>query len=117
MEGPDTAGFDEWWTFNQPHDLGEVIRNEPPRTDESRAKPHRIIAFVNNYFAPDSSGGDPKNVLSEMFWSQLETHQPESYISDGSQVVTFVSRNRQLFHVVHSLFTSDSVSGCENAAG
>ena len=58
------------------------------------------MPFVNWYFYPKP---DDTDVLSEMFWNQIEWTQPESYISDGSECVTFVSRNQHLF---------DTVLGC-----
>lgn len=50
--GRGNAGFDEWYTFTTPTDLGEVIFDENPWTEESRARSGRIIAFVNHYFSP-----------------------------------------------------------------
>jgi len=99
--GLESAGFDEWYTFETPADLGEVIVNENPWTEESRSRPGRVIPFVNHYFSPALAG----DFLSGMFWDQLAKIQPESYISDGSECVTFVSRNVHLFRVVYASFS------------
>jgi hypothetical protein len=100
--GKESAGFDEWYTFEAPTDLGEVIVDENPWTDEFRSRPGRIIAFVNHYFSPEL----PDDPRSSIFWGQLERLQPESYISDGAECVTFVSRNAHLFQSVYASFTS-----------
>jgi hypothetical protein len=36
-----------------------------------------------------------------MFWRQLEWVDPESYIGDGNDCLTFVTRNAALFNTVH----------------
>ncbi|PYT18794.1 MAG: hypothetical protein DMG58_37500 [Acidobacteria bacterium] len=80
--------------------MDEVIVNENPWTEESRSRPGRVIPFVNHYFSPDLAD----DFLSGMFWDQLATILPESYISDGSECVTFVSRNAHLFQAVCASF-------------
>ncbi len=52
--GISCQGFDEWYTFDTAADLGEVIRNENPFSEESLAKPSRLIAFVNLYYSLSS---------------------------------------------------------------
>jgi hypothetical protein len=100
IHGRENAGFDEWYTFETRADLGEVIVNENPWNEESRSRPGRIVALVNHFFSPDL----PDDVRSSVFWDQLERIQPESYISDGAECVTFVSRNADLFQSVCALF-------------
>jgi len=39
-------------------------------------------------------------VLANMFWKQMEWIRPESYIGDGGECLTFVSRNDRLFETV-----------------
>ncbi len=59
--------------------------------------------MVNFYFYPDESQQIKDSLWSE-FWNQIVKHQPESYISDGAVVVTFVSRNPRLFEAVRAAF-------------
>ena len=100
IHGRENAGFDEWYTFETRADLGEVIVDDNPWTEESRSRPGRIVAFVNHYFSPDL----PDDVRSSAFWDQIERIRPESYISDGAECVTFVSRNADLFQSVCETF-------------
>jgi hypothetical protein len=100
IHGKENAGFDEWYTFENPCDLGDVIANENPWSEESRDRPGRIIALVNYGFSPDL----PDDALSSEFWTQIERFNPESYISDGAECVTLVSRNLDLFRSVCECF-------------
>jgi hypothetical protein len=100
-DGPDAAGWDEWYTFNEPTDVGEVIRGERnPFTEDSRANLNLILAWVNHYFLPHE---DQDDELIHMFWSQIERLRPVSYISDGCERLTFVTRDPQAFDAVASL--------------
>jgi hypothetical protein len=38
--------------------------------------------------------------LVSLFWKQLEWIQPESYIADGDVLLTFASRNKDIFIAV-----------------
>jgi hypothetical protein len=99
-DGPKTTGWDEWYTFDEPTDIGEVIRDENPYTDESRARPNRILAGVNHYFLPHD---DEDELRLTMFWSQIERLRPVSYISDGCERLTFITRDPRAFEAVLSL--------------
>ena len=100
IHGPECPGFDEWYTFEAPLDLGQVIVDENPFEEQFRPRPGRLMAFVNYYYTPDQTD----SLLGPMFWRQLEEIRPESYISDGSDCVAFVSRNGFLFDAVLSCF-------------
>ena len=103
LHGPENAGFDEWYLFEARTELGEVIGDENPWTEEFRSRPGaRIVAFVNHYFSPDL----PDDVRSSLFWDQMERILPESYISDGAKCVTFVTGNDDLFQSVCRALTS-----------
>jgi hypothetical protein len=94
-DGPEFAGFDEWYLFETKTDLGEVIKGNPFE-EQNLFGLGRIVAFVNFFYSPEQTD----NALSEMFWNQIDWIKPESYISDGSECVTFVSRNPAAFDVV-----------------
>jgi hypothetical protein len=87
-------GWDEWYVFAQPTDLGISRLNsnmfDPP------VKPGEVGVFVNYGFAlypPDRAS------LADLFWSQIERIQPESYIADNDYL-TFVTRDARLFDIV-----------------
>jgi hypothetical protein len=94
VDGPENTGWDEWYTFTEPAEIGEVIRGE------NRYPGGTVLPWVNHYFLPHE-GGDEMRLA--MFWGQIERLRPESYISDGCERLTFVSRNRDAFAAVGGL--------------
>jgi hypothetical protein len=86
------GGFDEWYIFDSPKELGQVWQGndfEMPSTLDY------ISVFVNfGDFAPHNADVE---ALVALFWKQLDRIQPESYLADGNQVLTFASRDQQLF--------------------
>lgn len=89
------GGFDEWYIFDSPKELGQLWRGNVFETP--RATGH-IAAFVNfGDFAPHNP---EVQALLSLFWDQLERIQPESYIADGNLFLTFASRDKQIFAVV-----------------
>jgi len=93
-DGPDGPGYDEWYVFeDQPIDLGEIIEGNP-FLPELAPRPGRLMVFVNySAFAFEAT-------LAKMFWKQMEWIKSESYIGDGGDYLTFVSRNDRLFETV-----------------
>jgi hypothetical protein len=91
------GGFDEWYVFNAPVDLGKAsLANifEAPLT------PGRVEIFVNHYAFQLHDLDSGTQTLVNLFWKQLEWIQPESYIADGSGCSTFVSNNKELFRTL-----------------
>jgi len=100
-DGTDRPGYDEWYLFdNGAPDLGEPIKwTENPFEEAHAPRPGRLMDFVN-FFAFVLH--DPEQqFISNMFWRQLEWVKPESYIADGRDFLTFVSRNADLFDIVY----------------
>lgn len=101
------AGYDpgndvECYVFDAPKNLGErsnggftlFEKNPPPATG-------RVDVFVTwPAFALNDSNDVPR-LLSDRFWKQLESLQPQAYIGDGWHHLTFVSLGRNLFDLVH----------------
>ena len=87
-------GWDEWYVFKQPVDLG-VSRLGTNIFDPlvSRAE---VADFVNYGFALHSP---ERSSLADMFWNQFDWIQPESYIADND-FLTFVTRDERLFDAV-----------------
>jgi len=45
---------------------------------------------------------DPsERTLADMFWKQLDWVEPESYVADGRDYLTFVTRNAGLLDTVY----------------
>ncbi len=76
--------------------MGESVARNP--FDAGNApKPQWRLDFVNWFLR----FGDPLySDIERMFWSQLEWIQPESYVADGREVLTFLTRNEALFEFV-----------------
>lgn len=98
-DGYDTPGFDEWYLFPKPSDLGELERGNPFE-EETAPRPGRPHVFVGMPSAMVHDT-DPKcEFIRRMFWNQIGWIQPESHIADGQDCLTFISRNRELFDLV-----------------
>jgi hypothetical protein len=89
------GGFDEWYVFDSPKDLGQLWRGNVFETPKAAG---HIADFVNfGDFAPHNP---EVQALLSLFWEQLERIQPESYVADGNAFLTFVSRDKQIFAAV-----------------
>jgi len=88
--------FDEWYVFESPADLGQVSYGnvfEPSQLSE-------VNVFVNYCgFVLDSEDASMRPLI-DLFWKQLESINPESYLGDGSDCLNFASRNQELFAAV-----------------
>lgn len=85
------AGWDEWYVFDNPTDLGTSHLAE--NIFEAPQEQGHVSVFVNYGFAlypPERSS------LSTLFWQQLLRICPESYVADNDYL-SFVSKNRALF--------------------
>ena len=90
------GGYDEWYIFDSPKDLGEIWQGN---VFEAPTTPGHISVFINfGYFAPHNPEVEP---LVSLFWQQVDRIQPESYVADGNEFLTFASRDRQLFAAVY----------------
>jgi len=86
-------GWDEWYIFNTPTDLG--ISRLAENIFEVPQESGHLSVFVNYGFAlhpPERA----LTLLTRMFWEQITRVQPESYVADNDYL-TFVSKNRALF--------------------
>ena len=71
-------GWDEWYVFNTPVDMGTSHLGE--NIFEVPDEPGQVRVFVNYCFAPHL----PKmSDLAVLFWRQLEWIRPESYVADN----------------------------------
>ena len=87
------GGYDEWYVFDSPHDLGALCDGNVFESDLPAGK---IWTFVN-YDAGFALHNPEMSDLTGLFWKQLEWIQPESFIADSAAFLTFVSRNEPIF--------------------
>jgi hypothetical protein len=104
------AGFNEWYVFDSPFDLGQLWHGN---VFEAPMTPGQVCTFVNFFgFALH----DPAmSALVNLFWRQLDWIQPESYVADGDLILTFVSRDEDMFAVVCNAL-SDAEPGTDGSA-
>jgi hypothetical protein len=88
----DCAGFDEWYIFDSPSDLGRIWHGN---VFEAPNASGQICVFVNflGFALHDPEIQD----LVSLFWNQLDRIRPESYVAHGSPYLTFASRDKDLF--------------------
>jgi len=90
-----TGGFDEWYVFSSRVDLGQLRRDNP---FEATLTPGHVWAFVN-YGGFALYDHNVESLISA-FWKQFDWIEPESYVADGYDLLTFVSRDDELFTAV-----------------
>lgn len=88
------GGFDEWYIFDAPLNLGHV---EPGNIFEADLKPGHLAVFVN--YGGFGFHSAEHQALVDLFWPQLEWIRPGSYVADGD-LLNFVTRDEDLFTVV-----------------
>jgi hypothetical protein len=97
------AGFDEWYVFDTPTDLGERCDSN---IFEAHLQSGRVWPFVNFYgfelHEPERSD------ITDLFWKQMEWIQPESFIADGNSYLTFVTRDKDLYIAVKKTLATHS---------
>ncbi len=84
-------GWDEWYIFDSPTDLG--ISHLDENIFEVPQVQGHLSVLVNYRLAlhlPDMK------VLATLFWQQMERIRPESYVGDNDYL-NFVSMNKTLF--------------------
>ncbi len=100
FDGLDVPGFDEWYLFEtKAADMGQRIKGNPFEP-ASGPRPGHLMEFVSQC-SFSISVGDPDDFLANLFWRQLERTEPESYVADGHDCLTFVTRNSALFDSVY----------------
>ena len=99
---PERGGFDEWYVFGTPVDLGEKGRGN---VFEAPLSAGQVEVFVN--FGEGFDLHEPDSLVA-LFWRQLEWIRPESYIADTHHLLTYVSTNRSIFEAVRQVLTERS---------
>jgi hypothetical protein len=86
------GGFDEWYIFDRPFDMGQKWRGN---VFEAPMQPGQVAVFVN--FLGFALHVPVMQDIANLFWKQLDWIRPESYVADGNDYLTFVSRDKALF--------------------
>jgi len=94
VEGLPRAGWDEWYIFGSPTDLG--ISHLAENIFEVPQEQGHLSVLVNYGLALHR----PEDALIALFWQQIERLRPESYMADHDYLI-FVSLNKTLFARVH----------------
>jgi hypothetical protein len=88
------AGYDEWYIFQSPADLGQVWQGD---VFDAPLPSGSVAVFVN--YGGFSLHNPGMQRLLDLFWTQLESIRPESFVADGD-LLNFVSRDQELFAAV-----------------
>jgi hypothetical protein len=91
-------GYDEWYIFNTPTDLGTSHLAE--NIFEVPQEQGHVSVLVNYGFALDPP--ERAHHLADLFWPQMAWIRPESYVADNDYL-TFVSMNKALFASVRDV--------------
>jgi hypothetical protein len=89
-------GWDEWYIFNNPTDLGTSHIQE--NIFEVPRGPGHLSVFVNYCLALHQP--EMENIAT-LFWRQIDWVRPESYVAENDYL-NFVTMNEALFARVHA---------------
>jgi hypothetical protein len=102
---PPTDGFDEWYVFESPTELGALCHKNP---FDPRPGPAPLHAFVNFYFVLHDSETD---AVQDLFWEQINWINRECFLGESAQYLSFANENKDIFSsVLESLSHADSTS-------
>ena len=87
-------GWDEWYVFEAPADLGGMaLQGANPFI--ATLSPGEVYAFINyndlGLHLPDHSG------IARYFWKQFDWICPQSYIGESGNYLFVISKDRMLF--------------------
>ena len=87
--------YQEWYVFRAATKLGGFALENAFVTPP----PGLIVTFVN--YSKGFALHDPEvQVMTDLFWKQVEELKPESYMGEGEDYTTFVTDNAALFDAV-----------------
>lgn len=91
------SGFDEWYVFDSPKNLGVRYEGDPFQDPPG---PGRPFVFVN-FLAFRLNTEDPSlEFVREWFWQQMDWMKPEAYIGDGVDCTFLVTKDGDLLERV-----------------
>jgi hypothetical protein len=98
-DGHDVPGFDEWYFFQELPNLGKLQEGNPFE-QATAPRSGRPKVYVGMPSATVSDNRSDFEFIRRMFWDQIGWIQPESYVADSGDFLTFVTRNQDLFELV-----------------
>ena len=113
-DGFGSPGYDEWYIFeDSPPALGQVYQGN---YFEHQAGRGQLMVFVNS---PAFLLHDPNPYMTgilDIFWDQLPHVRPATFIADGQDCLTLVSKDHALIRVAEErLMARQSCSGNQSA--
>lgn len=96
-------GWDEWYVFDAPADLGGMAaqRSNPFVASLSRGE---VYAFINyndlGLHLPDHSG------IARYFWKQFDWIRPQSYIGESGNYLFIISKDKIPFATARDALTT-----------
>ena len=97
-DGLGAPGYDEWYVLETPRELARAVFHG--NLFEFQPSSAHLLVFVNTFaFVLHDPAPFIPGIL-ELFWKQMDRVQPESYIADGRDCFTIVSKHRWLVDVV-----------------
>jgi hypothetical protein len=93
VNGPEVVGFDEWYVFDEPRDVGARFTGDPFLEPPDKG---RVFVFVN-FFAFRLNTEDPStDFVRDWFWQQVAWMQPRAYLADGRDCFFLVTKDGDL---------------------
>jgi hypothetical protein len=102
---PGTDGYDEWYVFESPTDLGTLCHTNP---FDPRPGPGQLHAYVNFNLVLHDSESD---AVRDLFWEQMKWINPESFLGESAQYLSFASRNREIYTAVLESHSATNSTG------
>ena len=100
--GPDSPGYDEWYVFDRPANVEGAIIHGNPFVEPNIPGPGRIMIFVSQLGFRIDADDTVHEGHRHWFWEQIDRIKPESYIADGQDCLTFVTRKHEFLELVLS---------------
>lgn len=101
VEALPREGWDEWYVFDDPVDLGGMAARESNPFVASLS-PGEVYAFVNysdlGLHRPDS--------IAPYFWKQFDWIRPRSYIAESDYYLVVISADRKQFATARQALTA-----------
>lgn len=92
-DGLDFPGYDEWYVFETPRDLGRIFHGN---YFEFKPGCGDILVFVNTpaFVLHDSQPYLPG--ILDIFWNQIKMIDPQTFIADERDFLTFVTKRKMV---------------------
>jgi len=110
VEALPREGWDEWYVFDDPADLGGMAARESNPFVASLS-PGEVYAFVNY----DDLGLHRPDSIASYFWKQFDWIRPRSYIAESGHYLVVISTDRKQFATALQALTALDSSPSDNS--